>query len=73
MTMIIICTAFYIFLIIFELIPIYRNKEWKLFWIYSIILLITYIVSVAYSLDIKLPSPADPIKNLVTFIFKVAK
>lgn len=73
MTMIIICTAVYIFLIVFELIPIYRNKEWKLFWIYSIILFITYTVTIAYSLGVSVPSPAGPIKNLVTAIFKVAK
>lgn len=73
MTMIIICTAVYIFLIAFELIPIYRNKEWKIFWVYSIILLITYIVTIAYSLDVRVPSPADPIKKIVTTIFKVAK
>lgn len=63
------CSLFYILFIVFELIPIYKDKDKKLFWTYGIITISTYIVHVLLIVGIKIPSPADPIKNLIISIF----
>lgn len=69
MALITIVTIFYSILIIFDLTPIYLNKQWKKFWIYSIMVAVSYVVQVLLILDIKLPTPADPIERMVVFIF----
>lgn len=65
------CTLFYILLVVFELIQIYRSKNKKLFWIYSIILIITYIIHILFIIGVKVPTPAEPIKNIISKIFKL--
>lgn len=65
------CTFFYIMLVVFELVQIYKDKDKKLFWIYSIILFITYIIHILFIIGIKIPTPSDPIKNIITGIFRL--
>lgn len=62
-------TVFYIILIILDLTPIYLKKHWKLFWIYLIMVTVSYIIQVLLILDVKLPSPVDPIERIVVSIF----
>lgn len=59
------------FFILLDLIPIYQNKLWKLFWVYSAMMVFLYVLTIFIALDIKLPSPATPLKNAVTTIFGV--
>ena len=63
------CTFFYILLVVFELVGIFKSKDKKLIWIYSIILVITYAIHILFIIGIKIPSPAEPIKNIITSIF----
>lgn len=65
------CTAFYIAIVVFELLPMYKEKDKKLFWTYAIILIITYTIHLLVVIGIKLPSPADPIKNFITAVFNL--
>lgn len=55
--------------IIIDLIPIFRNRQWKVFWAYSVMMSFAVLLAILISLDIKLPSPAIPLKNAVTSIF----
>ena len=57
------------FFIIFDLLPIFHQKQWKAFWVYVILISFSYVVHILYLLDIKFPSPAVPIKKLVSYIF----
>jgi len=69
MALITIVTILYFILIIFDLTPIYLKKQWKLFWIYSIMVAVSYIIQVLLILDVKLPTPADSIERIVVFVF----
>lgn len=65
------CSSFYILFIVFELLPILKDKDKKLFYTYGIIAMSTYIAHVMLIVGIKIPSPADPIKNLIISIFNL--
>lgn len=67
------CTLFYIILVFFELIPIYRGKDKKLFWVYTMILILTYLIHMLIIIGIKVPSPADPIKYFIITILGLKK
>lgn len=64
-----ICTLFYIILVVFELVPIYKDKDKKLFWVYSVILALTYTIHMLIIIGVQIPSPAAPIKKLIAAIF----
>jgi hypothetical protein len=66
--LVLIITFVLVFFILADLIPIYINKQWKLFWVYSVMMLFVYVLMIFIALGIKIPSPAIPIKNLITAI-----
>lgn len=63
------CSTVFIFFIVFDLIPIYREKKWKVFWVYTILLAFSYVIHILFTIGVKIPSPAIPIKKLVSFVF----
>lgn len=71
MIMIIFYSFLYVLFIFVDLVPIYRDKKWKLFWVYSIITVVSYIMIILISVDVKIPSPAPIIKKAVTSIFNL--
>lgn len=52
-----------------DLIQIYRGKQWKLFWVYLLMIVSAVVLTVLMSFEIKIPSPALPLKNAVKAIF----
>lgn len=52
-----------------DLVPIYRNKQWKVFWTYIAIMAILVFAGALIRLNVDIPSPAVPLKKLVTIIF----
>ncbi|NLM74515.1 MAG: hypothetical protein GX187_00260 [Clostridiaceae bacterium] len=56
-------------LIIIDLIPIYRDQQWKAFFVYCFFLTIFLILAVLMEYNVKIPSPAEPIRSIVSFIF----
>lgn len=62
-----------ILFIVFDLLPIYEQKQQKVFWVYIIINASAFIIFILIALGIKLPSPAIPIKILVSSIFGLQK
>ncbi len=73
MIVIIIYSFFYIFFVFTDLIPLFQKKIWKLFWTYLILLMISFIFVFMISFDIKIPSPAEPIRRAVSSIFGSAE
>lgn len=59
----------YIFFVFTELIPLYQNKYLKLFWVYSTLMMVSLAITLMIALEIKIPSPAVPIKKAVSAIF----
>jgi hydrogenase/urease accessory protein HupE len=67
--MIIMTIATVVFLILTDLIQIYQQKRWKLFWVYSLMIVSVIVLAILISFDIRIPSPAVPLKNAVKAIF----
>lgn len=51
--------------ILWDLVPIYKQKQWKVFWIYTIILFLDFILALLTALDIPIPSPSFPVKKMI--------
>jgi len=63
------CSIIMAFFIIFELSPMFHQKQWKAFWVYVILIAFSYVIHTLYAMNVNLPSPDIPIKKLVSFIF----
>ncbi|GEM_PF-876397 len=72
MMLIIFCTIVYLFYIIHDLIPTYKSERKSVFWVYVSLFALSYIIHLLILLDVKLPSPSEPLKKLVTFIFELS-
>lgn len=60
----------FIFVII-DLIPLYQNEEWGSFFLSGSLFASALIIAVLIDLKVEIPSPAEPIKKIVTFIIGV--
>jgi hypothetical protein len=67
--MIIFVILVYPFLVFIQLVPLYKNKQWRDFWVNLSISALSFVVAALLSLNIKIPSPAEPIKNFITAFF----
>lgn len=65
------CTVTIALFIIIELIPIFREKKWKVFWTYIVLVLFSYINDICYLFDINVPSPHLLINKLIALIFRL--
>lgn len=67
--------ALYLFIItlfiVYDLIPITNNKNWKVFIVYTTFMLFSFVLDVLYVFHVKVSSPAVPIKKIIEFIFKL--
>lgn len=68
---IILCTLVYSVFIIFDLVPLFQQKKWAEFWVYLSIIIVAYVVHFLYVIGIDVPSPAVPLKRLVSYIFGI--
>lgn len=66
--MLIICTLLYLLLAANDMVPMVKSKQWKVFVLYSALILFAYVLTVLQDSGVKLPSPSDPIKQLVISI-----
>lgn len=69
MIMIVLSLFVYSLYILFDLVPLYINKQLKLFWVYSILLIIALSITILVGLEVKIPSPAEPLKRMVVAIW----
>jgi hypothetical protein len=58
----------YAVLVIYEFIPLYKQKQWSDFWVNSILGAISITLALLLSFDIKIPSPARSILDVVNTI-----
>lgn len=68
---IIFCSIIYLAFIIFDLKPLAKNKEFKAFWFYTILLIVTYVVHILTAIGVDVPSPAEPIAKGIGALFNV--
>lgn len=61
--------AVYALLIIYEFIPLYKQKFWNDFWVNAVLCFFSFIFAILISLNIKIPSPEKPIREFITSIF----
>jgi hypothetical protein len=59
----------YALLAIYEFIPLYKQKLWPDFWANTLLGLFSFTIAILLCLDIKIPSPEKPIRDLITSIF----
>lgn len=71
MAIIPICLPIFVLFVLFDLVPRIKEKQWKEFWIYTVLISAAYVIHILIALSIKLPSPSEPIKMLVQLIFGI--
>jgi hypothetical protein len=59
----------YALLALFEFIPLYKQKLWRDFWVNAALGLFSFAIALLLSFDVKIPSPAGPIREFITSIF----
>lgn len=59
----------YTFLIIYEFIPLYKQKFWNDFWVNAILTIFSLTIVILLCFNVEIPSPAKPIRGLITYIF----
>lgn len=67
--MLILVIISYPFLAFLEFRLLYKQKHWNDFWTNAVLGIFSLIVAILLCLNVKIPSPARPIQNLVTSIF----
>lgn len=66
--MIVLTVLGYILLALYEFIPLSKQKLWRDVWANAIIGVLSFSMAVLLSLDVKIPSPAKPIEELITSV-----
>lgn len=56
-------------LVIYEFIPLYKKKIWHDFWTNAILTGLSFTSAILLSLDVEIPSPEEPIRDLIVSIF----
>ena len=59
----------YIFLAIYEFIPLYKQNLWHDFWVNAVLGTLSFTIVVLLCLNIEIPSPEKPIRELIISIF----
>ncbi len=62
---IIILVVVYMFIIISELLPLIKKRRTKEVWVYVGGLIVSFIILLLFSLEVKIPSPTTLIKSIV--------
>ncbi len=58
----------YLIIGVFEIVPLVKHKQIKELVVYSILFSFAFTLSLLLSLDVKIPSPAIPIENIIKSI-----
>lgn len=59
----------YALLIIYEYIPLFKQKFWRELWVNGVLGIFSFTIAMLLSLNVKIPSPVTPIKEFITSIF----
>jgi len=58
----------YTFWAFYEFIPLYKQKLWHDFWTNAVLGIISFMIAILLSLNVDLPSPEKPIRELIISI-----
>lgn len=58
----------YSILVMYEFIPLYKEKLWRDFWVNSFLGLCSFLFAIALTFGLKVPSPSIPIQRIIEFI-----
>lgn len=58
----------YTILVIYEFIPLYKQKLWRDFWVNTVLAIFSFSIAMLLSFGVKIPSLANPIKDAITSI-----
>ena len=64
--MLILVMVVYTSIAIYEFIPLYKHKLWREFGVNIVLGLLSLVIAAMISFGMKIPSPAYPIKELIT-------
>ena len=67
--MIVITIIGYGLLAIYEFVPLYKQKFWHDFWTNGILMIFSFTIAILISLNVPIPSPEKPIRELVISMF----
>jgi hypothetical protein len=59
----------YTLLVFYEFIPLYKQKLWRDFWVNTVLGVFSFTIAILLCLEVKIPSPVKPIRDLITSIF----
>ena len=59
----------YIFLAIYEFIPLYKQKLWQDFWADAVLWAFSFTIGILLCLGVEIPSPVKPIRDFIISIF----
>jgi hypothetical protein len=61
--------AAYTLLVIYEFIPLYKQRLWRDFSANAVLGILSFTTAMLLSFKVKIPSPAVPIQDFITSIF----
>jgi uncharacterized BrkB/YihY/UPF0761 family membrane protein len=67
--MILLTILFYGLLLTYESIPLYKQKQWHDLWVNSFLAICSFTIALLLTFGIEIPSPAEPIKNVILSMF----
>lgn len=67
--MLVLAITGYALLVFYEFIPLFKQKFWRDFWVNAVLGIFSFTIAMLLCLNVKIPSPAKPIKEFVTSIF----
>ena len=59
----------YIFLAGYQLIPLYKQKVWRDFWVASVLEFLGLVIASMISFGVDIPSPEEPIRMIINSMF----
>ncbi len=57
----------------FDLLPLIKNKEKKVYWIYMVLFFASFCVLILYTYHVDVPSPSPVIKQMILKMFPKLK
>lgn len=67
--MILLVILIYSMLGIYEFVPLYKQRLWSDFSVNAVLAVLSFIVAVLLCFNVRIPSPEEPIRKMIIFIF----
>lgn len=67
--MIILVIIVYVSLAIYEFVPLYKQKQWKDFWVNTALWTFSFAIGTLIALNVDVPTPTPLIREAVTSLF----